>query len=89
MRRKSLIIVSVLFISLLLFPEGCSLTVEQPAGSGGNSGLTITAAFARENGAPLSCCTIRFSDGENSADCRSDQDGALQCELLLAEARIV
>lgn len=70
----------ILFTSVLLFVlsctlfAGCSHTAGQPAERGG---LTITAAFERENGAALSNRTIRFSDGNNSAEYRSDQEGTL------------
>lgn len=77
MKRKSFWIVSFLFINSMLFLGGCSRTVEQPAGSAVGSGLTMKAAFEEEDGTPLSNCTVRFSDGENSADYQADQDGAL------------
>lgn len=77
MKRGCLIIVSFLFITSMLFFGGCSRTVEQTAGSTDASGLTMKAAFEEEDGTPLSNCTVRFSDGENSADYQADQDGAL------------
>ena len=77
MKRRSFWIVSFLFITFMLFLGGCSRTVEQTAGSTDASGLTMKAAFEEEDGTPLSNCTVRFSDGENRADCQADQDGAL------------
>ena len=77
MKRGSFWIVSFLFITSLLFLGGCSRTVEQTSGSAEASGLTMRAAFEEEDGTPLSNCTVRFSDGENSADYQADQDGAL------------
>ena len=77
MRRGSFLIVSFLFITSMLFFGACSPTVEQTAGSADASGLTMKAAFEEEDGTPLSNCTVRFSDGKNSADYQADQDGAL------------
>lgn len=77
MTRKRYLFVSFLFIFLLLFPGGCSRTVEQTDGSEDAGGLTMKAAFEEEDGTPLSNCTVRFSDGKNSADYQADQDGAL------------
>ena len=77
MRRGSFWIVSFLFIISMLFFGGCSRTVEQTAGSGDAGGLTMKAVFEEEDGTPLSNCTVRFSDGKNSADYQADQDGAL------------
>ena len=77
MRRGSFLIVSFLFITSMLFFGGCSRTVEQAAGSGSPGGLTMKAAFEEEDGTPLSNCTVRLSDGKNSADYQADQDGAL------------
>lgn len=77
MKRKSFIFVLFSFIFLLLFLGGCSHTVEQTAGSRNKSGLTMKAAFETEDGKPLSGCTVRFSDGENSADYQSDENGTL------------
>lgn len=77
MKRGSFWIVSFLFISFMLFFGGCSGTVEQAGGSGDAGGLTIKAAFEREDGTPLSGGTVRFSDGENSADYQSDENGTL------------
>lgn len=88
MKRGSFLIVSFLFILLLLFSGGCSHTVEQTAGNGEADGLTIKAAFAREDGTPLSDGTVRFSDGKNSADYQADQDGALTVSGLPGEGEL-
>ena len=77
MKRGSFRIVSFLFITSMLFFGGCSRTVEQTAGSADASGLTVKAVFEEEDGTPLSNCTVRFSDGENSADYQADRDGEL------------
>lgn len=86
MKEKSFLIVSFLFIFLPLFFGGCSRTVEQTADSG--DGLTIKADFERENGTPLSDCILRFSDGENSADYRADQNGTLAVSGLPREGEL-
>lgn len=88
MKQGKNLIVVILFIFCLLFSEGCSRTVEQPAGSGEQRDLTITAVFEQENGTPLSERTIRFSDGENSVDCHSDQDGSLTISGLPSEGEL-
>lgn len=85
MKRRSYWIVSFLFITFMLFWGGCSRTVEQTADSADASGLTIKAAFEEEDGTPLSNCTVRFSDVENSADYQADQDGALTVSGLPGE----
>ena len=89
MKRKNLMFVLFSFIFLLLFLEGCSRTVKQAAGSGDAGGLTMKAAFEREDGTPLSRCTVRFSDGENSADYQSDQNGTLTLSGLPGEGELV
>lgn len=89
MKGKNLSIVSFSFIFLLLFLGGCSRTVEQTAGRGDAGGLTLRAAFENEDGTSLSGCTVRFSDGENSADYRSDQSGALTVSGLPAEGELI
>lgn len=88
MRRKNLIIVSFSFIFLLLFPGGCSRTVEQTDTSADTGGLTMKASFGREDGTSLSDCTVRFSDGENSADYQSDQNGTLTVSGLPGEGEL-
>lgn len=82
MKRRSFWIVSFLFITSILFFGGCSRTVEQTDNSGS---LTMKAAFEAENGTPLSGCTVRFSDGKNSADCQADQNGVLTLSGLPSE----
>ena len=77
MRRRSFLFVSFSFIAFILFLGSCSRTVEQTENRGDPGGLTLKAAFEKENGTALSNCTVRFSDGENRADCQADQDGAL------------
>lgn len=77
MKRRSFWIVSFLFITFMLFFGGCSRTVEQTAGSADTSGLTMKAAFEKEDGTPLSNGTVRLSDGENRADYPLDQNGTL------------
>ena len=77
MRRRSFLFVSFSFIAFILFLGSCSRTVEQTENRGDPGGLTLKAAFEKENGTALSNCTVRFSDGENSADYQADQDGAL------------
>lgn len=88
MKHRSFWIVSFLFITFMLFLGSCSRTVEQTADSADASGLTMRAAFEEENGTPLSNCTVRFSDGENSADCQADQDGALTVSGLPEEGEL-
>lgn len=88
MKRKSYLFVSFLFTFLLLFPGGCSRTVEQTDSGADASGLTMRASFEREDGTSLSECTVRFSDGENSADYLSDQDGALTVSGLPREGKL-
>ena len=89
MKRKNLMFVLFSFIFLLLFLEGCSRTVKQAAGSGDAGGLTMKAAFEREDGTPLSRCTVRFSDGENSADYQSDENGTLTVSSLPAAGELI
>lgn len=88
MKRKRYLFVSFLFTLLLLFFGGCSRTVEQTDSSTDASGLTMRASFAREDGTPLSGCTVRFSDGEHSADYPLDQDGALTVSGLPREREL-
>lgn len=88
MRRRSFLFVSFSFIAFILFLGSCSRTVEQTAGSADASGLTMKAAFEEEDGAPLSNCTICFSDGKNSADYQADQDGALTISGLPTEGEL-
>lgn len=88
MRRKRYLFVSFLFIFLLLFSGGCSRTVEQTDGSGDAGGLTVSAAFEREDGTSLSDCTVRFSDGENSADYQPAEDGTLAVSGLPGEGEL-
>lgn len=72
----------------MLFFGGCSRTVEQTAGSADTGGLTMKAAFEEEDGTPLSNCTVRLSDGENSADYRSDENGTLTVSGLPTEGEL-
>lgn len=88
MKRKSYLFVSFLFTFLLLFLGGCSRTVEQTDSSADASGLTMKASFEREDGTPLSDCTVRFSDGENSADYPLDRDGTLTVSSLPREGEL-
>lgn len=84
MTSKRYLIVSFLFILLPLFLAGCSRTVGTD-GSGDADSITMKAAFEGEDGIPLSNCTVRFSDGENSADYQADQDGILTISGLPGE----
>lgn len=81
-------IVHIMFLFLLLFSGSCSRTVEQTADSTEASGLTMKAAFEKENGTPLSNCTVRFSDGKNSADYQADQNGTLTLSGLPSEGTL-
>ena len=87
MKRGRFGIVSFLFITSVLFSGGCSRTVEQ-TDSGGSGGLTIKASLEGEAGSPLSDCTVRFSDGKNSVDYRSDRNGALSVSGLPGEGEL-
>lgn len=48
----------------------------------------MKAAFEEEDGTPLSNCTVRLSDGENSADYRSDENGTLTVSGLPTEGEL-
>lgn len=67
---------ALLFMISLLFFAGCSRTVEQP------DTLAVTAAFAREDSAPLSGHTVRLSQGEDSEDYQLDSEGTLRASGL-------
>lgn len=89
MRRRSFLFVSFSFIAFILFLGSCSRTVEQTENRGDPGGLTLKAAFEKENGTALSNCTVRFSDGENSADYQSDENGTLTVSSLPAAGELI
>lgn len=73
---KKIYISALLFMISLLFFAGCSRTVEQ------QDTLAVTAAFAREDSAPLSGHTVRLSQGEDSEDYQLDSEGTLRASGL-------
>lgn len=88
MKRRSFWIVSFVFITSILFLRGCSRTVEQTDGGGSLGGLAMKAAFEEKNGASLSSCTVRFSNGKNSVDYQADQNGTLALSGLPSEGTL-